>query len=291
MLDKVLYLVHCETYEPELVRCLTRLHAVGCRELLLVHVPKTEEVLQHVPSLLKDALRHCLAEITRQQLVALAEPCQAQGITARSILTEGAFAWIEVQQLVQREAVALVVVGPYIGSHVEATVGMLMASTRVPLLVVKVPARVAQAPEEVLRQSLCGRVLYPTDWSPCARQAQDYLLHLTPLGLSEVIVAHVVAPTAVAQLSAAQRAAHRAQVEQQLAQTQGALVEAGLAVRPVVLEGDPAHELVHLAAREDVALLVMGTTGTGRTAEPTLGSVSGAVAQMTERSILLVCPT
>jgi nucleotide-binding universal stress UspA family protein len=48
---------------------------------------------------------------------------------------------------------------------------------------------------------------------------------------------------------------------------------------------------VHLAAREDVALLVMGTTGTGRTAEPTLGSVSGAVARMTERSILLVCPT
>jgi nucleotide-binding universal stress UspA family protein len=74
-------------------------------------------------------------------------------------------------------------------------------------------------------------------------------------------------------------------------QTQRVLEEAGLDVRPVLLEGEPARQLVSLSAREDVALIVMGTTGRGRTAERTLGSVSGAVARATDRSLLLVCHT
>jgi nucleotide-binding universal stress UspA family protein len=212
-------------------------------------------------------------------------------MTARPPLKTGELAWLEVHQLVQHEAFALVVVGPFIGPHLGTAVSFLVPRTRVPLLIVKVSARVAQAPYDTICQSLFGRVLYPTDWSPCASKALDALISLKPLGLSEVIVTHVVAPQEIAHLTSSQRVAHRAQVQQQLAQTQRRLEEADLDVRPVLLEGDPARELVHLSAREDVALIVMGTTGKGMTAEMTLGSVSGAVARTTDRSVLLVCHT
>lgn len=278
MLKKILYLLHCETYEPELAQCLTRLQTVGCQEMLLTHVLRTEEVLHHVPTLLQNELHRCLLEAARQQLVTLAQQCQTKEFSVRPLLQEGAWAWLEVQRLVQEEAISLIVVGPFLGAHFGSTERLLLACTQVPLWIVKIPEPVAQGTQARMAQRLFGRVLYATDWSAEARQAQEYLVRLKPAGFDEVLVTHVIPPAEVA---------HRATLQPQLEHTQRELAAAGFSVRSVMLAGDPVHELVRLAQREEVALMVMGSTGAGKTTARTLGSVSAAVAQTTACSVLL----
>ena len=103
MLEKVLYVANFETYEPAFLRCLARLQEVGCRDLVLVHLPKTDELLRHIPGLLREGLRRCLDEVIQQQFDGYMQLCQEHGIAARCIVKEGELAWLEVRQLTQQE--------------------------------------------------------------------------------------------------------------------------------------------------------------------------------------------
>ena len=288
MLEKLLYLVNFESYDIDLVRCLTRLKDVGCQELVLAHILRPEEALHHIPPLLRDDLRRCLSEVAHQKLAEFATICQAVGITACPIVKTGDLAWLEIRQLVVQEGIALLVVGPRVGPRLDATVNFLMSGSRTPLLIVKVPEKIAQAPYATICQSLFGRVLYPTDWSPCSQKALTYIVRLRPLGISDVTVVHVVEPQTAAELSKGERASYAENVAQQLAETQRTLEAAGLRASTQVLKGDPGRELVRLATQEQIALIVMGATGKGMAAEMALGSVSGQVARTTDRSILLI---
>lgn len=66
------------------------------------------------------------------------------------------------------------------------------------------------------------------------------------------------------------------------------LEDAGLEVRSLLLEGDPALAIADAAERENASLIIMGSTGKGVTEERLLGSVSERVALISTRSVLLV---
>jgi nucleotide-binding universal stress UspA family protein len=72
-----------------------------------------------------------------------------------------------------------------------------------------------------------------------------------------------------------------------LAKAARRVAEAGVPVETELLEGDPAEQVLELARRRDVDLIVVGSRGRRRIAEALLGSVSRAVVRGADRSVLV----
>jgi nucleotide-binding universal stress UspA family protein len=67
-----------------------------------------------------------------------------------------------------------------------------------------------------------------------------------------------------------------------------AATELGIDADSEILEGDPAHEIVALAERRGVDLLVIGSRGLGTVAGTLFGSVSRRIVQHSHVSVLVV---
>lgn len=285
--QRVVCAVGFEHWQPTLVRCLAPLKEAGCRELILAHVATADEMLGHVPSLLKEDLRHALAAATSGKLEELAEISRAAGLAARAVIEHGDQVWVAIRELAQREGAALIAVGSAGGLWPGRTAYSLMHGARTPLLIVRSLPQEPRVQPDTACAGWPRRVLYPTDWSPRAQKAQEAIIQLKPAGVSEVIVAHVLDPQAWASGEPVHREQHRAHAEAGLAHTQRTLQAAGLVASTLMLEGSAAHEIVEAARRQDASLIVMGSTGKTVSAERVLGSVSEAVACQTDRSVLL----
>ena len=65
-------------------------------------------------------------------------------------------------------------------------------------------------------------------------------------------------------------------------------LESGRNVTVHVLEGHPAEEILNLARKQDVSLLIMSSQGKGWLKQIRVGSVSFDVARRTDRPVLVV---
>lgn len=284
--QRVVCAVGFEHWQPALVRCLAPLKDAGCRELVLIHVARADEMLSHVPGLLKEDLRHALAAATSRRLEELVQTSRAAGLTARAVVEHGDQVWVGIRDLAQREGASLIAVGSTGGLWSEPTAFFLMHGARTPLLILRSLPKEQGARPDAPCEGWFTRVLHPTDWSPRSLKAQDDIIQLKPVGVSEVIVVHVLDPQASVSDPAHRRQRH-AHARARLDETQRALEAAGLVARTLLLEGSVAHEIIEAARREDASLIVMGSTGKTVSAERVLGSVSEAVACQTDRSVLL----
>jgi nucleotide-binding universal stress UspA family protein len=68
------------------------------------------------------------------------------------------------------------------------------------------------------------------------------------------------------------------------------LREAGMRVRTLLDERAPADAILHVAAREEVDLIVMSTHGRGGLSRMLMGSVAESVFHATSRTVMLVKP-
>jgi len=68
------------------------------------------------------------------------------------------------------------------------------------------------------------------------------------------------------------------------------LREAGMRVRTLLDERPPADAILHVAAREEVDLIVMSTHGRGGLSRMLMGSVADSVFRATSRTVMLVKP-
>jgi nucleotide-binding universal stress UspA family protein len=68
------------------------------------------------------------------------------------------------------------------------------------------------------------------------------------------------------------------------------LREAGMRVRTLLDERAPADAILHVAAREEVDLIVMSTHGRGGFSRLLMGSVAESVFRATSRTVMLVKP-
>ena len=290
-MDKLLYAVNLEKYEPELARCLAELRDMGCDELVLAHISNTRRALQRIPTLLKDDVMRCVADASQEKLNEMARAARRQGMSVRTFTESADVAWIGICELAKREKPFLIVVGPVVGTDLGHTVYFLMHGTDTPLLIVKLPEEGGREPAEISCRALFRRILYPTDWSPTALEAQDFILRSKAMGVEEVVVLHTVEQDSIDQLDSKQQEEYRSQVQRQLETTRRIFEEAGLAAKVVTSEGPPASRINASAKRENASLIVMGSTGKSVSEETRLGSISERVARLTDRSLLLVYPT
>jgi len=157
----------------------------------------------------------------------------------------------------------------WLGSVADA----LLRQTRVPLLLVR--------PSRDPGRGLFRRILVALDGSPRAEAVLPGALALAARPAGRVTLLRVVPPRAGLATSAAE----------DLDRIAAALVDAGVAVTPRIVEDDhPAHAILRTGEELDADLLALATHGRGGVSRMVLGSVTDKVVRGTDRPVLVVRP-
>jgi nucleotide-binding universal stress UspA family protein len=130
------------------------------------------------------------------------------------------------------------------------------------------------------------KILYPTDFSSFSNQAYFHAVALAEQHGASLTVLYVYVPGVMDPGVPAGAAAQRRYWREQLEQIRP--VDPTIAVHHVLLEGDPASEIVRYAADNGTDLIVMGTHGRTGLERLLMGSVAERVLRESTCSVLVV---
>jgi nucleotide-binding universal stress UspA family protein len=280
MFEHVMVALDLSPAADAMLRCLPGLRELGTRRLTLVHVAEVDYPVF-------GAVAHL--DHHQKRLQGLASGLSAEGFEVQVVATAGNPAG-EVLKAAEERGASLVLVGSRSHSRVrEAFVGSVawdvVSRARIPVLLQRLEPE-TDRPESPLTASCCdlrSHVLFPTDFSDSAECAFAFVEALARLGARGFTLVHVRQSGSEAGTEAARRDL------QHLEFLAGRLRAVGAdAVRVEVAAGEPAREVLRLAAEQPDTLVVMGSQGRGLVAEAVLGSVSREVARHARGTILLV---
>jgi nucleotide-binding universal stress UspA family protein len=149
---------------------------------------------------------------------------------------------------------------------------------------------------------LFEKVLYSTDFSPLAEYALDYVKKLKEAGTKEVIVVHVVDDLSIELPDGADLLREKelfkilpevdqeyvTSIVERLEAIKQELEKRGLSVKLYLKYGNIPRQIVKVADKENVKLIVMGAHGKGLLTEIILGSVSTDVIRNANCPVLIV---
>jgi nucleotide-binding universal stress UspA family protein len=136
-----------------------------------------------------------------------------------------------------------------------------------------------------------------TDGSEAAKRAVDSAVKIAQQNKAKLYAVHVIAPgeTKVTQHDP-RDAEWKEHIKENLmaqgretteyVETAGEI--AGVEVEPVILEGNPANEIVNFAEKNDIELIVAGTLGKTGISKYLLGSVAENVVRHSKKPVLVV---
>lgn len=143
-----------------------------------------------------------------------------------------------------------------------------------------------------------GRILVATDGSTGSRAALRFLSTFELLRDAKVAVLHVLPTSAVPGLreaiaskdeqADADLRTRRTDADSMLAEGAAVLEEGRHPVERLLSEGDPAREIVKIARRRDVDLVVLGARGLRTIGRLLLGSVSETVLHHLDRPVVII---
>ncbi len=145
------------------------------------------------------------------------------------------------------------------------------------------------------------KILYPTDFSECAKKALEYVKKLREAGAKEVFLLHVIDEAKIRFLlkgiawaggGTGYEKRYKDKILEEaidkLKVIQKELSSAGLKVKVEIKEGIPPKEIIKIAEEENVSLIVMGTHGRGRGASLLLGSVAENVIRHSSKPVFVI---
>ena len=149
---------------------------------------------------------------------------------------------------------------------------------------------------------LFEKVLYSTDFSPLAEYALDYVKKLKEAGTREVIVVHVVDDLSIELPDGADLLREKelfkilpevdqeyvTSIVERLEAIKQELEKEELSVKLYLKYGNIPRQIVKVADKESVKLIVMGAHGKGLLTEIILGSVSTDVIRNANCPVLIV---
>ena len=142
-----------------------------------------------------------------------------------------------------------------------------------------------------------SNIMVATDGSELARKAVDSAVKLAQINKAKLYAVHVVVPgeTRVTQHDPRDAEWKKHMQEHLMEQGRGAtkyVETAGkivnVVVEPVILEGNPADEIVNFAEGNDIELIVIGTLGKTGVQRFLLGSVAENVVRHSKIPVLVV---
>jgi nucleotide-binding universal stress UspA family protein len=140
-------------------------------------------------------------------------------------------------------------------------------------------------------------IMVATDGSELARKAVDSAVKLAQINKAKLYAVHVIVPgeTKVTQHDPRDAEWKKHMQEHLMEQGRGAtkyVETAGkivnVVVEPVILEGNPADEIVNFAEKNDIELIVIGTLGKTGVQRFLLGSVAENVIRHSKVPVLVV---
>ena len=140
------------------------------------------------------------------------------------------------------------------------------------------------------------KILVPLDGSDLAERAIRHAQEIARGTRSEILLMQAVnfpvpvVPEAVLMPDAKWLAEAKKEAAQYLEGIAASLREAEMRVRTLLDERPPADAILHVAAREEVDLIVMSTHGRGGLSRMLMGSVAESVFRATSRTVMLVKP-
>jgi len=140
------------------------------------------------------------------------------------------------------------------------------------------------------------KILVPLDGSDLAERAILHAREIARGTRSEILLMQAVnfplpvVPEAVLMPDPEWLAEAKKEAARYLEGIAAPLREAGMRVRTLLDERPPADAILHVAAREEVDLIVMSTHGRGGLSRMLMGSVAESVFRATSRTVMLVKP-
>jgi nucleotide-binding universal stress UspA family protein len=136
-----------------------------------------------------------------------------------------------------------------------------------------------------------------TDGSESAKKAVDSAIEIARLNNAKVYALHVIAP---GEISVTQHDPRDAEWNKKMkehleaqgreathyVETSGKIVD--VEVKPVILEGNPADQIIKFAEENDIDLIVMGTLGRTGIQRFLLGSVTENVVRHSKKPVLVI---
>jgi nucleotide-binding universal stress UspA family protein len=275
-----------------LLDCLDEISALGCKEVVLLHVTDVRQSHNLLGFDLTYLDRH--NELARAELERRRQKVESLGLTCRAVQVDDVPDH-GIVETAKKEQCGVIV----IGSHGRTSLsGVLLGSTSekvvrqspVPVLLVK-----HRVVEEMGRQvcdfafaRMVRKALVPTDFSTAAERTLDLVRGLRDAGLEEIVLLHVQDVRKLRpHLSERMDEFNRVDT-QRLDALRADLKLLGFSVRTRLAEGVPSEEILRVADEEDAGFIVMGTHGRSAVAEILLGSVSTEVIQRSRQPILVV---
>ncbi len=293
MYRKILYPTAFEEFYLDILACILNFRKVGTEEIVLVHVIHSAKL-----PILQEGISFKLEEDLRAFLDAKMDDAvgiiEGAGMKATKRIETGE-PHLEILRVAEEENVSLIVSGRerkgvlgeiFVGSITDK----IIRYGTVPVFIPKYPGVTGADKKtcERFSQRLFTRILYPTDWSDCARATLRYLKGMKEAGVEEVTIAHIMDEKAMKLQSPEQFKEFQRIDFEKLAQLKDELESEGFKAKIHLSLGNPRADLINVAKKEDVSLVVLCTHGKGRVEGILWGSVSRNVAEYSDRPVLLV---
>lgn len=143
------------------------------------------------------------------------------------------------------------------------------------------------------------KILYPTDFSEDAEKALEYVKKLKEAGTEEVVIVHVIDGESleamvtpciwsgedVEKCEERIKKKMRREARKKLKNIEKAI---DVNVKTVIKIGKPSAEIIKVAEKEKVSLIVMGAHGMGKMEELLLGSTAEKVVRHSKVPVLVI---
>lgn len=288
MFETVLLATDLSPAWDEIIACAGELKALGCSRVILTHVTGVKFLMGMEGKLEAEA---------RAGLEKQAAHLEAQGFQVIMELRQGLPAY-SLQEVARCCGADLILVGPQKTSRWQEGILGSVASAVLhhadfPVLLLKTGLKegLPHGSCRLRATEMLRHVLFPTDFSPIAERACQYLERLAGKGLGQVTLLNALdVPGGEAYPPGFQEIAEDA-ARDLLKQWQQRLTQAGLPrVEAVYDPGHPLPAILEVLKSRDISLVLMGTQGKGFLKELFLGSVAHNVSRLAMCPVLLIPP-
>ncbi len=295
MFEKVLFPIKFEEFSLDLLKCILGFKQVGTKEIVLLHVIDVSKLPMDKYegySTKEVEIYKTLAEEKMKSAVKIVEEA---GLKAKKVIRVG-LPYREILKFAEEESdLSLIISGRekksllqeiFIGSNTDK----IIKYGNLPVFVPKYPAVFGGSKEECERicSNMFKRILYPTDWSECAKATLQYLKGLKGAPIEEIVVAHIMDEKAMKLQPPEKFKEFEKEDEIRLEQIKKELEIFGFKVKIRLEVGNPRSDLIKLAKEEDITMIVVGTHGKGYVEGILLGSVSRNLIEYSDRPVLLI---